>query len=178
MKLSPLACKQGSSAGSGERELRLSVSSHGRCRDLAPSSVCPDFWNRRSPPPKPGPELLKSPGSSADCGSVGGAPPRGSALSVRHHRCQPGRGREVHVPPEVSSPEFFQSWNWGGRVRLYAAPARVNPVTVSSVNVLRSAANFHLKPLKSSKLPSDDLSCEEPAAQELCHDWICLFKRA
>lgn len=46
------------------------------------------------------------------------------------------------------------------------AAAPVNPVTVGSGNVLRSAANFHLKPLKSSKLPSDDLSCEEPAAQE------------
>lgn len=51
-------------------------------------------------------------------------------------------------------------------MRLHAAPAPANPVTVSSVNVLRSAANFHLKPLKSSKLPSDDLSYEEPAAQE------------
>lgn len=99
-----VACKQGSSAGSGEGELRLSAASHGPCRDLAASSVCPDFWNRRSPPRKPAEELLKSPGSSAECGPVGGAPPRGSALSVRHHRCQPGRGREVHVPPEVSPP--------------------------------------------------------------------------
>lgn len=51
-------------------------------------------------------------------------------------------------------------------MRVYAAPAPLNPVTVISVNVLRSAANFHPKLLKSSKFPSDDLSYVEPAAQE------------
>lgn len=145
----------------------MAQSGHGACRVRASSSsssVYPEFWKRRISPPRPEPELLTSSGSCNDCGSVRGAPPRRPALSVRHHRCQPGRGREVHVPPEVGSEPRNRVQT--GAARLYAAPVPVNPVTVSSVNVLRSAANFHLKPLKSSKLPGDDLSSEEPAAPE------------
>lgn len=146
-----------------------SVPRHGARGELASSassssSAFPESWERGVPPPAPEPELLTSSGSCGACGSVCGAPPRRSALSVPHHRCQPGRRREVHGAPEVGSPaaERVQTGAAGRR----AAPAPVNPVTVSPVNVLRSAANFPLKPLKSSKLPGDDLSSEEPAAPE------------
>lgn len=87
-------------------------------------------------------------------------------LSAVFRRVDP-RFLSITIDASLAADEKFMFLlRWVLRLLWGFTPAPVNPVTVSPVNVLRSAANVYLKPLKSSKLPGDDLSYEEPAAPE------------
>lgn len=84
-----------------QRVLRLSPRSHEVSRGVDSSLLSPplpNWWTWRR---KPGAELHTCCGRGRLRGFVGSDPPGGRALPVRHHRCEPGYGREVHVPFRV-----------------------------------------------------------------------------
>lgn len=127
---------------------RVSVGSNEACGGFCRSAVSPlspDWW-------KPGPELFPCPGRSRAGGFVRGVPPGGPALPLRHHRRQPGCGREVHVPLRVG---VCLSVPLCPRLQRLQAAALC--FSKSCQPPLGSCtANFHLKPMTPFKLSTGD----------------------